>query len=64
MNEEYTLELYRNDGTHEKQIDVFDTYEQADAFAESNPADENHYYSIFCIEYDKDGNEINSYPVY
>lgn len=65
MNNEYTVELYRNNGLHERQIDVFNAYEEAERFTIDNPVDEStHYYSIWCIEYDTNGEELASYPVY
>ena len=61
---EYTIEVYKENGTWYKQIDVFDTYEKAEKYTNKNPLNEGLYYSIWCIEYNTNGEEINSYPVY
>ena len=63
--DEYTVELYRANGTHERQIDIFKTYEEAEQYIDDNPVDENtHYYSIWGIEYDENGEETDSFPMY
>lgn len=61
---EYTVEIYTENGDHERQVDVLDTYEEAMSYTENNPLHDGRYYSIWCIDYDKDGEEIDSYPVY
>lgn len=65
MNEEYTVELY--DGTPAnkwvKQCMV-GSFEECEKFIENNPVKEPYYYSIWCIEYDDDGEEMGSFPVY
>lgn len=62
--EEYTVEIYEEDGWL-MQVDVFDTYDDAIEYTDENPLDEDKdlYYSIWCIEYDENGEEIDSYPV-
>lgn len=64
MKEEYTVEIYKNESWIE-QVDIFSTYEEAEEFTKNYPLkDENYSYSIWCIEYDENENEIESYPIY
>ena len=73
MAEEYTVELYKSLTDEEKrhwkymwqkQAYVGDSYEDCEDFIEKNPVEDPYYYSIWCIEYDSKGNEIESYPVH
>lgn len=51
----------RNDKGFVRQIDVFDSYEEAEFFAENyaEPLNEGEYLSIICITCDCHGNEIS-----
>jgi len=65
--EEFTLEVYRrSDDMWIRQEMIADTLEELVEYVERNPFDDDdeYYYSYWCIEYDKNGNEINSYPIY
>ena len=64
MNEEYSLEIRKGNGDFVQQVDVFNTYEEAQIYADTFPVSGDFYYSIWCIEYDDKGEEIQSYPVY
>lgn len=65
MDSEYSLEIKRTtDGEFIRQVDIFNTYENAQAYADEHPIDDDYYYTIWCIEYDEDGEEIDYYPVY
>lgn len=56
---EYTVDINDNNG-FVKQLDVFNTYEEAINFKEkcSYPLRGNEYLSIICVDYDEDDNEI------
>jgi hypothetical protein len=61
---EYSVEVYnRLTDKWDRQIDVFNTVEEAEEFCKENPLDDTEEYSIWCIEYDTDENEIDSYPM-
>ena len=51
----------RNDKGFIRQIDVFNSYEEAEFFVENykEPLDEGEYLNIICITYDCYGNEIS-----
>lgn len=59
---QYTVEIYEGD-IWIRQVDVFNTYDEANEYCEANPIEEPEVYSIWCIEYDENDNEIKSYPV-
>lgn len=56
---EYAVEV-NNDKGFVKQIDVFTTYEEAEAFADNykEPLDDGEYLNIIFIDYDENGNEV------
>lgn len=63
--EEYTVELYNSIlNKWIFQSYVAKTYKECLDFIAKNPVKEPHVYSIWCIEYDDDGNEIDYYPMY
>lgn len=67
MKEEYTVEIYDNEDNWVEQVDVFHTYEEAEKYTQENASEDledGDRYSIWCIEYDENENEIKSYPVY
>jgi len=64
MKDEYTIEVYREDGKHYAQVGSYYTYKEAAEYTVNNPLiEENLYYSIWCIEYDGNGEEKAAYPV-
>lgn len=61
----YSLEIKKsNDGSFIRQVDIFNTYEEAEKYIDTFPLNNEMYYSIWCIEYDNRGEEIDSYPIY
>lgn len=64
MKDEYTVEIYDDKDKWIKQVDVFHTYKEAEEYINKNPLNSSDRYSIWCIEYDENENEIKSYPVY
>lgn len=64
-NTEYTVEIYDAvTNNHIKQVDVFATYKEANTYCINNPLDEDkEIYSIWYIDYNDDGEEIDAGPV-
>lgn len=62
---EYTVEIYDAvTDKHIKQVDVFGTYEEANTYCNNNPLDEEkERYSIWFIDYNDAGEEIDAGPV-
>lgn len=60
----YTVEIYKENGNHVKQAGIFATYESAEKFTDDNTLEDGYFFSIWCIEYDSNGNESASFPVY
>lgn len=56
---EYALEV-NNEIGFVRQIDVFDTYEEAEEFQKkyNEPLNDGEYLNIIYIDYDENGNEI------
>lgn len=56
---EYAVEV-NNEKGFVRQIDVFDTYEQAEDFANkyNEPLEDEEYLNIIFIDYDENGDEI------
>ena len=67
MSEEYTVELYLDLSEKDKhnwrdswqsQEYIGNTYEECEQWIEAHPVEEPYYYSIWCIEYDENGEEV------
>ena len=61
MKTEYAVEVYNKYHNFVEQIDVFDTYEEAERFIKETNIDidkDSEYFEITEIEYDDDGTEI------
>lgn len=62
MRTEYAVEVYNKyHDSFEEQIDVFETYEEAEKYIEKTDIDidkDSEYLGILEIEYDDNGNEI------
>lgn len=62
---DYTLELYNNKTDKWiKQIMVSDKLGEIHQYMETNPISDDYRYSVWCIEYDEKGEEVNSFPWY
>lgn len=63
--EEFAVEV-NNDNGFVKQIDVFDTLEEANKFVKeyNEPLEEDEFLNIICIEYDENEDEIGFYSVF
>lgn len=63
--EEFAVEVNNENGLV-KQIDVFQTLEEADKFIKeyNEPLEEDEFLNIICIEYDENEDEIEFYSVY
>lgn len=61
---EYAVEV-NNDKGFIRQIDVFNTYEEAEYFTEhyEEPLNDKEYLNIIFIDYDEDGDEIGFHSV-
>lgn len=63
--DDYTLELYREDGTWIEQIMVSDNLDDINKYQDNHPAETGCYYSIWVIQYDNEtGEEMCSFPLY
>lgn len=64
MRTEYAVEIYNKyHDSFEEQIDVFETYEEAQRYIEETDIDidkDSEYFGITEIEYDDDENEIGT----
>lgn len=62
--EEFAVEV-NNENGFVKQIDVFQTLEEADEFMKeyNEPLEEDEFLNIICIEYDENEDEIGFYSV-
>lgn len=62
---DYTLELYNNKTDKWiKQIMISDKLVDIHQYMETNPISGDYRYSVWCIEYDEKGEEVNSFPWY
>lgn len=63
--EEFAVEI-NNDNGFVRQIDVFDTLEEADEFIKeyNKPLEEDEFLNIICIEYNENEDEIGFYSVF
>ena len=55
MSELFTVELYKDD-SWKLQCFIGDTYEECDEWIDKHPVEDPYRYSIWCIEYDEQGN--------
>lgn len=63
--DEYTIELYENDGTWVKQLLRTIDIDEFDRYYEEHEPDDGYYFSPWCIVYDQTTGEIKeSYPMY
>ena len=63
--DDFTLELYKRDGTWIKQIMVDQSYNVIEDYIGKHPLNDEYYYSIWCITYDNEtGEEMVSFPMY
>lgn len=63
MRTEYAVEVYNKYHNFVEQIDVFETYEEAQRYIEETDIDidkDSEYFGILEIEYDDDENEIGT----
>lgn len=63
MRTEYAVEVYNKYHNFVEQIDVFETYEEAQRYIEETDIDidkDSEYFGITEIEYDDDENEIGT----
>lgn len=64
MRTEYAVEVYNKaDDSFEEQIDVFETYEEAQRCIEETDVvidKDSEYFGILEIKYDENGNEIDT----
>lgn len=59
---EYAVEVYDKNDSFDRQLEVFNTVEEANAFKENydEPLDNGEYLGILAINYDDDGKELNT----